>query len=854
METKTMPTLLKQEDVEKMGLPELFKTLDSSADTGLSSQEAAQRLEQYGPNALEEKHVNPFIKFLGYFWGPIPWMIEVAAILSATVRHWSDFIIIVVLLIFNAIVGFWQEYKAGNAVEALKKSLALKSRVLRDGQWREIDAKQLVPGDVIRLRLGDIIPADAKLIEGDYISIDQSALTGESLPVSKKVGQVAFSGSVAKQGEMVAVVTGTGSNTYFGQTAKLIESARTVSHFQKAVLRIGDYLIYLSLGLVVILLVVQLFRHAPLLDLVQFALILVVASIPVAMPAVLSVTMAVGAMALSKMKAILSRLESIEEMAGMDILCSDKTGTLTQNKLTLGGPTLMAAKDDNELLLAAALASKAEDQDAIDLAVLNGFSQADHLKEYQQLKFTPFDPVHKRTEAEVKAASGETFKVTKGAPQVILDLCQTIPEDRDKAEHAVNDFASKGYRTLGVARTDNNGRWDFLGILPLFDPPREDSADTIREAEQHGVKVKMVTGDNMAIAREIAGKLQLGQNIHLATNLFTEQGMASNDQTAELVECSDGFAQVFPEHKFNIVKALQARGHIIGMTGDGVNDAPALKQADVGIAVSGATDAARSAADLVLTAPGLSVIVRAIEEARRIFERMNSYAIYRITETIRIMVFVVLAMLVFNFYPITAIMIILLAFFNDVPIMTIAYDNTHLDPEPVRWDMHRVIVVSTVMGLTGVAGSFLMLFVAVELLHLSIAEVQTFIFLKMAVAGHLTLFISRSKGFFLKKPYPAPVMIWSAVGTKIAATILAAYGFGLIPSISWFAIGLIWAYSITWALVTDAAKLMVYSHLENTSRRHQSFLRRIHQPSTEHAAATTTRLAQRGSNGRRKNP
>jgi H+-transporting ATPase len=854
METKTMPTLLKQEDVEKMGLPELFKTLDSSADTGLSSQEAAQRLEQYGPNALEEKHVNPFIKFLGYFWGPIPWMIEVAAILSATVRHWSDFIIIVVLLIFNAIVGFWQEYKAGNAVEALKKSLALKSRVLRDGQWREIDAKQLVPGDVIRLRLGDIIPADAKLIEGDYISIDQSALTGESLPVSKKVGQVAFSGSVAKQGEMVAVVTGTGSNTYFGQTAKLIESARTVSHFQKAVLRIGDYLIYLSLGLVVILLVVQLFRHAPLLDLVQFALILVVASIPVAMPAVLSVTMAVGAMALSKMKAILSRLESIEEMAGMDILCSDKTGTLTQNKLTLGGPTLMAAKDDNELLLAAALASKAEDQDAIDLAVLNGFSQADHLKEYQQLKFTPFDPVHKRTEAEVKAASGETFKVTKGAPQVILDLCQTIPEDRDKAEHAVNDFASKGYRTLGVARTDNNGRWDFLGILPLFDPPREDSADTIREAEQHGVKVKMVTGDNMAIAREIAGKLQLGQNIHLATNLFTEQGMASNDQTAELVECSDGFAQVFPEHKFNIVKALQARGHIIGMTGDGVNDAPALKQADVGIAVSGATDAARSAADLVLTAPGLSVIVRAIEEARRIFERMNSYAIYRITETIRIMVFVVLAMLVFNFYPITAIMIILLAFFNDVPIMTIAYDNTHLDPEPVRWDMHRVIVVSTVMGLTGVAGSFLMLFVAVELLHLSIAEVQTFIFLKMAVAGHLTLFISRSKGFFLKKPYPAPVMIWSAVGTKIAATILAAYGFGLIPSISWFAIGLIWAYSITWALVTDAAKLMVYSHLENTSRRHQSFLRRIHQPSTVHAAATTTRLAQRGSNGRRKNP
>jgi H+-transporting ATPase len=854
MLTNATPTLLDKKDIEKTSPQELFKTLDSSVENGLSRQEATRRLEQYGPNALEEKHVNPFLKFLGYFWGPIPWMIEIAAILSAIVRHWSDFIIIVALLIFNALVGFWQEYKAGNAVEALKKSLALKSRVLREGQWREIEAKQLVPGDVIRLRLGDIIPADAKLVEGDYISIDQSALTGESLPVSKKVGEVAYSGSVAKQGEMVALVTGTGSNTYFGQTAKLVESAKTVSHFQKAVLLIGDYLIYISLGLVVVLIVVQLFRHAPLLDLVQFALILVVASIPVAMPAVLSVTMAVGAMALSKMKAILSRLESIEEMAGMNILCSDKTGTLTQNKLTLGEPMLVTAKDDDELLLAASLASKAENQDAIDLAVLNGLKQPEVMKVYQQLKFMPFDPVGKRTEAEVKDASGNLFKVTKGAPQVILDLCPGISQRRAEVEYAVNDFAKKGYRTLGVARSDGSGQWNFLGILPLFDPPREDSADTIKEAEGHGVNVKMVTGDNLAIAREISGKLHLGQNIHLATELFPEDHASGDHRTAEQVEHSDGFAQVFPEHKFNIVKALQERGHIVGMTGDGVNDAPALKQADVGIAVSGATDAARSAADLVLTAPGLSVIVRAIEEARRIFERMNSYAIYRITETIRIMVFVVLAMLVFNFYPITAIMIILLAFFNDVPIMTIAYDNTHLDPEPVRWNMHRVIVVSTVMGLTGVAGSFLMLFVAVEMLHLSIPEVQTFIFLKMAVAGHLTLFISRSKGFFLKKPYPAPVMIWSAVGTKIAATILAAYSFGLIPSIGWLPIGLIWTYSITWALLTDAAKLMVYKHLEHSSSRHQKFLRQLHQPSTLHAAATTSSLAERSGNGRRKLP
>jgi H+-transporting ATPase len=536
----------------------------------------------------------------------------------------------------------------------------------------------------------------------------------------------------------------------------------------------------------------------------------------------------------------------------MDILCSDKTGTLTQNKLKLGEPMLLKAEDEHALLLVASLASKAEDQDAIDLAVLAGLEREDELKEYRQVKFMPFDPVAKRTEATVEGGEGNSFKVSKGAPQVIMDLCKLDPGDRDKAQAAVDEFATKGFRTLGVARSDAGEKWTFLGVLPLFDPPREDSADTIRDAEEHGVNVKMVTGDNLAIAREISGKLNLGKNILVATELFDEKNAALDENTAEQVERSDGFAQVFPEHKFNIVKALQSRGHIVGMTGDGVNDAPALKQAEVGIAVSGATDAARAAADLVLTAPGLSVIVSAIEEARRIFERMNSYAIYRITETIRIMVFVVLAMLVFNFYPITAIMIILLAFFNDIPIMTIAYDNTSLDPQPVRWEMHRVILVSTVMGLTGVSGSFLMLYVAVDFLHLTIPEVQSFVFLKMAVAGHLTLFISRSKGFFLKKPYPAQVMIWSAVGTKVAATFLVAYGFGLVTPIGWGPIGLIWLYSITWALVTDWAKLIVYGHYEYTSRRHVGFLQRIHQPSSSHSAATTLKVAQRDTEGRRK--
>ena len=803
---------------------------DSAALNGLSSDEARKRLQQYGPNALEEHKQSILLKLLGYFWGPIPWMIEVAAVLSALVQHWPDFIIIIILLIFNAGVGFWQEFTAGNAVEALKKQLALKARVRRDGQWQEIDAVNLVPGDIIRIRLGDVVPADVTLLDGDYISVDQAALTGESLPVNKQSGEQAFAGTVVKQGEMLAEVSATGAQTKFGQTASLVEQAKNVSHFQKAVLTIGNYLIYVSLVLVAILILVELHRSVPWLDLVQFALILTVASIPVAMPAVLSMTMALGAVALSKHKAIVTRLESIEEMASMDVLCSDKTGTLTQNSLTLGKIERFQAASDQDVLLAAALASKAENKDAIDQAVLDGLQDISLLEAYQQTGFTPFDPVHKRTEAMIQDKRQQTFRVTKGAPQVIIELCQLNEQDATRAQQIVDHFAEQGYRALGVARKDGDaGEWLFLGILSLYDPPREDSAETIARARDYGVNMKMVTGDNQAIARQISSELNLGSNILPASALSLDKDGLRDDEDGERVEKTDGFAEVFPEHKFGIVKLLQARNHITGMTGDGVNDAPALKQADVGIAVSGATDAARAAADLVLTAPGLSVIINAIEEARRIFERMNAYAIYRISETIRIMVFVVLAMIFFDFYPITAVMIILLAFFNDIPIMTIAYDHTRLEPEPVRWNMHQVISVATAMGVVGIIGSFGMLLLAIDWLHLDVAHVQTYIFLKMAVAGHLVLFVARSKEHFWKRPWPAPIMVWSAVITKLAATLLAAYGFGLITPITWPEIALIWGYSFTSAMITDLVKVQVYRLLDYQTSPHQAFLSRMKQ-------------------------
>jgi H+-transporting ATPase len=807
---------------EALAMAELFARLESSP-AGLTTGQAAQRLARVGRNALEDRRVSPLTKFLGYFWGPIPWMIEVALLLSALDRNWDDFLIILVMLVFNAVVGFWQEHKAADALEALKGQLALRARVRRDGRWQQLDATALVPGDILRLRLGDIIPADAKLIEGDYLSVDQSALTGESLPVTKEAGAVVYSGSVARQGEMLALVCATGSATFFGRTARLVQQAGAVSHFQKAVLAIGDYLIYLSLGLVAVLLLVQLHRHAPLVELVQFALILTVASIPVAMPAVLSVTMAAGALRLSKMRAIVSRLQSIEEMAGIDILCSDKTGTLTQNRLTLGEPQVFGAADAQELILAAALASRPENHDAIDLAVIGGLTDPQGLDAYVQDRFVPFDPVHKRTEAEIRDREGHGFKVTKGAPQTILALARVADAEAQRAGRIIDELAAKGYRTLGVARTDADGTWRFLGILPLFDPPRDDSKQTLAQARSHGIDVKMVTGDNAAIAREISAHLGMGRDIQPITALFQGDSGRPPPDAAERIERADGFAQVFPEHKYAIVKALQERDHLVAMTGDGVNDAPALKQADVGIAVSGATDAARAAADLVLTAPGLSTIVSAVEEARRIFERMNSYAIYRVIETIRIMFFMVLAMLLYGFYPMTAIMIILLALLNDIPIMAIAKDNTWLDPNPVRWHMHQVLTIATVLGIIGVVETFLLLVIVHSWLGIDMQMVQTIVFLKLSIAGHLTLFVARTRRPLWSRPFPAPLLLGAVLGTQLFAALIAGYGI-LVTAIPWSYVGAIWLYCLLWLIIEDRAKIVIYNHLRQGAARHRRFL------------------------------
>lgn len=792
--------------LQDMEMQDLMSHLATSAE-GLNEDEAQKRLIQYGPNELQEKKTNPFLKFLSYFWGPIPWMIEAAVVLSAIVRHWPDFFIILVLLVANAIVGFWEEYQAGNAIEALKSRLAIQARVRRNGKWGMVPARELVPGDVIRLRLGDIVPADARLLAGDPMEVDQSALTGESLPVTRKPGETVYSGSIIRQGEIDALVYSTGQNTYFGKTAQLVQEAHTVSHFQRAVLKIGNYLIIIAIALVFLILMVALFREDNMITTLQFALILTVAAIPVAMPTVLSVTMAVGARLLAAKQAIVSRLVAIEELAGMDLLCSDKTGTLTQNKLTLGDPFCVEGVTADQLILSAALASRAENQDTIDLAVLSGLKNNEALKDYKLVHFMPFDPIQKRTEATINGADARTFKVTKGAPQVILELADNAAKVKSAVEEAVNAFAARGFRSLGIARTDEQGQWRFLGVISLYDPPRDDSRETIATARRMGVNVKMVTGDQLAIARETAGQLGLGVNI-LDAGGFGDTKHHETAQLAESIEQADGFAQVFPEHKFHIVDVLQKRGHIVGMTGDGVNDAPALKKADCGIAVSGATDAARAASDIVLLTPGLSVIISAIKESRKIFQRMNSYAVYRIAETIRVLLFMTLSILVFNFYPVTAVMIVLLALLNDGPILTIAYDNVHYSDRPEAWNMQSVLEISSVLGVMGVISSFGLFYLGERIFHLSRELLQTFIFLKLAVAGHLTIFLTRTRGPFWSIK-PAPVLFWSAIITKVLATLAAVYGIFMVP-IGWKWTALIWAYALVWFMINDRIKLAAY--------------------------------------------
>ena len=876
---------MKTEDYKNIPVEKVAAELNTDINKGLSTNEAKERLKKYGFNEIPEYKEPLWHRIFRRFWGPIPWMIEIAAILSAAVRHWEDFVIILIMLFVNAGLDFYQEHKALNAIDALKKKLAKKALVLRDGKWIEILAKEIVPGDIVKIKIGDIIPADMKLIGGgDFLSIDQSALTGESLPVTKKPEDIVYSNSIVKQGEMIGIAVATGLNTYFGKTVKLVAKAEANqrSHFQKMVIDVGNFLIIVTVVLVAIIIFYGVKRHENIFELLEFSLILTVAAIPVALPTVLTVVMAVGALNLAKKQAIVSRLAAMEELAGMDVLCSDKTGTLTQNKMTVGVPFTFKCKPE-EMFLYAILASKKENNDPIETPIFE-WADKNNLKipEFKLDKFVPFDPVIKRTEAYGEL-NGEKIVATKGAPQVIIEMSNLTDEEKQKVYKKVEEFAQDGFRTLGVAyKKEGEDKFTFLGLIPLFDPPREDSKEAIKEAHNKGVEVKMVTGDNVAVARYIAKILGIGENIYSIKELKNEtydeyvtlaeviseallktmnlsdeeikkktnaivkivqneigkklkRGVVKRHESeiVKIIEEANGFAEVFPEDKYFIVDELQKADHIVGMTGDGVNDAPALRKADTGIAVSGATDAARAAADIILMAPGLRVIVDAIKEARITFERMKSYTIYRIAETIRLILFMTLSIVIFNFYPLTALMIILLALLNDIPILSIAYDNTKIAKKPVRWDMKEMLVLSSWLGVAGVLSSFTIFYITMVYVYHHpvnpftpaipkwvdihnyktwLAFVQSAFFTKLVMAGHWTIFNTRTTDWFFKKPWPSKTLLVALLGTAFLGLILGVYGFGLITPIGWKWGIFLFVYTVVWFVFNDIVKRAVVKY------------------------------------------
>ncbi|TKY74639.1 ATPase 1 [Spatholobus suberectus] len=771
-------------DLERIPVEEVFEQLKCSK-AGLTSDEGTSRLQVFGPNKLEEKKESKLLKFLGFMWNPLSWVMEAAAIMAIALANgggrppdWQDFVGIIALLFINSTISFIEENNAGNAAAALMAGLAPKTKVLRDGRWTEQDAAILVPGDIISIKLGDIIPADARLLEGDALSVDQSALTGESLPVTKNPSDEVFSGSTVKKGEIEAVVIATGVHTFFGKAAHLVDSTNQVGHFQKVLTAIGNFCICsIAVGIIIELIVMYPIQHRKYRDGIDNLLVLLIGGIPIAMPTVLSVTMAIGSHRLSQQGAITKRMTAIEEMAGMNVLCSDKTGTLTLNKLSVDKNLIeVFAKgvEKDYVILLAARASRTENQDAIDAAIVGMLADPKEARAViREVHFLPFNPVDKRTALTYIDSDGNWHRSSKGAPEQILNLCNCKEDVRKRVHGVIDKFAERGLRSLGVARQeipeknkDSPGApWQFVGLLPLFDPPRHDSAETITRALNLGVNVKMITGDQLAIAKETGRRLGMGTNMYPSSSLLGQSKDASVSALPvdELIEKADGFAGVFPEHKYEIVKRLQERKHICGMTGDGVNDAPALKKADIGIAVADATDAARSASDIVLTEPGLSVIISAVLTSRAIFQRMKNYTIYAVSITIRIVFgFMFIALIwKFDFAP---FMVLIIAILNDGTIMTISKDRVKPSPQPDSWKLREIFATGVVLGsylaLMTVVFFWLMKDTdffsdkfGVRPIRKSPGEMMAALYLQVSIISQALIFVTRSRSWsYVERP------------------------------------------------------------------------------------------------------
>ncbi|KAK3150366.1 hypothetical protein QOZ80_3AG0232300 [Eleusine coracana subsp. coracana] len=796
-------------DLEHMPMEEVFQTLQCT-EKGLATDDAQSRAAIFGLNKLEEEKENKIWKFFGFMWNPLSWVMEFAAVMAIVLANgggrppdWQDFVGVVVLLIINSSISFYEENTAGNAAQALMANLAPRTKVLRDGRWCDEDAAVLVPGDIISIKLGDILPADARLLHGDPLKIDQSALTGECLPVTRGTGDAVFSGSTCKQGEIEAVVIATGLHTFFGRAAHLVDTTIHVGHFQKVLKSIGNFCICtIAIGMVVEIIVMYPVQHRAYRDGIDNLLVLLIGGIPIAMPTVLSVTMAIGSHNLSKQGAITKRMTAIEEMAGMDVLCSDKTGTLTLNKLTVDRNLVEVfaegGVDRDDVILYAARASRTENQDAIDTAMVAMLADPMEAREgIEEVHFLPFNPVDKRTALTyIDLSDGTWHRVSKGAPE------QEVPEK---------------------CKEGPGGPWEFVGLMALHDPPRSDSAETITRALNLGVNVKMITGDQLPIAKETGRRLGMGTNMYPSSALL---GHHKDESTAsipvdELIEKADGFAGVFPEHKYEIVKKLQEMKHICGMTGDGVNDAPALKKADIGIAVADATDAARSASDIVLTQPGLSVIISAVLTSRAIFQRMKNYTIYAVSITVRIVLgFMIIALVwKFDFSP---FMILIIAILNDGTIMTISKDRVKPSPLPDSWKLNEIFTIGVVYG-TYMALMTVVFFWAmkstdfftrtfnVKSLSGNNDEMMSALYLQVSIISQALIFVTRSRSWSFTER-PGCLLCIAFVVAQIAATAIAAFldlEFAHIRGIGLKWCGVIWLYSLVTYFPLDLFKFAV---------------------------------------------
>ncbi|KAF9427275.1 plasma membrane H+-ATPase [Podila epigama] len=831
-------------DMSTMETDNILQLLKTS-ETGLTTAEAESRVAKFGPNRLEQKVINPFYQFLSFMWNPLSWVMEAAAIVSIVLSNgggeapdWPDFVGIVLLLLANATIGFIEERQAGNAVKALMASLAPQAKIKRDGQWATLDAASLVPGDIIAIKLGDIVPADARLIESVNVSIDQAALTGESLPTNKHKGDEIFSGSTVKQGEGEAVVIGTGSNTFFGRAAKLVQLAGDdVGHLQVVLGRIGRFcIVSIAIFIVAEVLVMYAGFKYDYRRGINNILVLLIGGIPIAMPTVLSVTLAIGARQLAEHKAIVTRMSAIEELAGVTILCSDKTGTLTLNELTIDLANLKTYSDVSaeDVILYSAYASRIENQDAIDTCVVKSLPDVSLARAgIEELDFIPFNPTDKRTQMTYRRLSDNTVhRVSKGMSSIILDLCTRNKTDAQIAQmHAdVDEFAMRGLRALAVAieqvpegTKDGAGTgFTLIGLLPIYDPPRHDTKETIDRAQALGVQVKMITGDQLAIAKETGRRLNMGDHMFNASVL--RDGPPSDDANVvsttvdELVLEADGFAGVYPEHKYDIVARLQNLGHFTAMTGDGVNDAPALAKANVGIAVADASDAARSAADIVLTEPGLSVIIDAILGSRQIFQRMRNYSAYTCSITIRVVVcFSVMCFAwKFDFPP---FMILILAILNDGTILTISKDRVVPSQFPNHWDLKEIFSSAIVYGLYLTASTLAFFAVAYhsdffQNMGLSyFGEVNDYklhsvIYLQVSTLSQALIFVTRSQGFsFIERP--SAILAFAFVFAQLIATFIAVYanwGFTQIEGCGWGWAAAVWVWNIVWYFPMDFIK------------------------------------------------